>query len=31
MEIVKFVLRIERRAAPAAARKTVRGQAPSRA
>ena len=31
MEIVKFVLRIERRAAPAAARKAVRGQAPSRA
>jgi Ca2+-transporting ATPase len=31
MEIVKFVLRIERRAPPAAARKTVRGQAPSRA
>jgi P-type Ca2+ transporter type 2C len=31
MEIVKFVLRIERRAAPAAAPKTVRGQAPSRA
>ena len=31
MEIVKFVLRIERRAAPAATRKAVRGQAPSRA
>ncbi len=31
MEIFKFVLRIERRAAPAAAGKTVRGQATSRA
>jgi P-type Ca2+ transporter type 2C len=31
MEIVKFVLRMEWRAAPAAVPKTVRGQAPSRA
>jgi hypothetical protein len=31
MEVFKFGLRMERRAAPGAVRKTVRGQAPSRA
>ena len=31
MEVVKFVLRMERRAAPAALGKTVHGESPSRA